>query len=506
MKYPIKVLFLAAEANPFIKVGGLADVAGSLPHTLRPLRVRSTIRSASANSDEIPAVDVRLVIPLHNAIRNRNLPLKVTTEFTIEHAQGPIPVQVFETDRNGMIVYLIASELISDDEQLYHADASQDGPKYTLFSLAALELVRKLKWSPDVLHANDWHTALAVYALDILRSSERFFKKSISVLGLHNLPYLGVGAGDALAPFGLTPAYGSALPWWAQDMPLPMGLLTANHIVTVSPGYAQEILTPEYGSGLDEFLQSRSQDITGILNGIEIQDWDPNSDLTLAANYSLDRLESRRDNKAALQNELGLPIDPDIPLLTMVTRLDPQKGVDLLPNALRQVADLAWQAVILGTGTPSLEGMMRALETSFPDRLRAVVRFDSKLSRRIYSAADAILIPSRYEPCGLTQMIAMRYGCIPIAHATGGLRDTIQDYADFSHSTGFLFQGATSENLGSALRRALRVFSERELWHAMQTRGMQKDFSWESSAKQYLDLYVSLITSYGKRKLQQVNK
>jgi len=215
-------------------------------------------------------------------------------------------------------------------------------------------------------------------------------------------------------------------------------------------------------------------------------------------------LAKRKENKAALQNELGMSIDPDRPLLALVTRLDPQKGVDLLPNALLQVGDLIWQAIILGTGTPSLENMMRALENSFPDRLRAIIRFDSKLSRRIYSAADAILIPSRYEPCGLTQMIAMRYGCIPIAQATGGLRDTIQDYADFSHSTGFLFQGANSENLASAIRRALRVYEDHQLWHDMQVRGMQKDFSWEGSAKKYLDLYLSLITSHRKRKLHKV--
>jgi starch synthase len=263
-------------------------------------------------------------------------------------------------------------------------------------------------------------------------------------------------------------------------------------------------LTPDFGSGLHEYLQSRSQVITGILNGLDVQSWDPETDTALATNYSWQNLETRQANKAALQNELGLSINPGVPLISMVTRLDPQKGVDLLPDALRQVADLTWQAVILGSGGPSLEAMLRSLEASFPDRVRALLRFDPKLSRRIYSAADAILVPSRYEPCGLTQMIAMRYGCVPIAHATGGLRDTIQDYADFGQSTGFLFQGVSSESLAEAVRRGLHVYAQLDVWRGLQVRGMMKDFSWESSAKKYLNLYLSLITSFHRKKLQKV--
>jgi starch synthase len=318
------------------------------------------------------------------------------------------------------------------------------------------------------------------------------------------MPYLGVGAGVALAPFGLAPASGSALPWWSQDMPLALGLLSADHIVAVSPSYAQEILTPEFGSGLHEFLQTRSQDITGILNGLDVERWDPKSDNALTANYSWDNLDNRLDNKLALQNELGLAIDPGVPLISMITRLDPQKGVDLVPDALLQAGNLAWQAVILGSGDPILEGMLRSLQASYPERVRAVIGFDPKLSRRIYSGADAILLPSRYEPCGLAQMIAMRYGCIPIAHATGGLKDTIQDYADFGQSTGFLFKGASPENLASAVRRALQVYSQPDLWRGLQVRGMQKDFSWKSSASRYFDLYVSIITSYRQKKLHKV--
>jgi starch synthase len=504
MKLPVNVLFLAAEADPFIKIGGLGDVAGSLPLALRSLK-QSAIRKGrpNASADDL-AVDVRLVIPLHKAIRSQNLHLSSVAEFDIDHTQGRIPVQVFETHLNGLNVYLVASDLISNDEDIYHPDAGQDGSKYTLFSLAALELARRLNWVPDVLHANDWHTALSVYALNRRRGTERFFRKTTSLLGIHNMPYLGVGAGAALLPFGLEPAFGSALPWWSQDMPLALGLLAADHIVAVSPSYAQEILTPAFGSGLHEFLQIRSQDITGILNGLDVERWEPKTDNALTANYSWGNLEDRLDNKLSLQNELGLAIDPGVPLISMITRLDPQKGVDLLPDALLQLGDLNWQAVILGSGDPTLEGMMRSLEASFPQRVRAVIGFDPKLSRHIYAGADIIMLPSRYEPCGLAQMIAMRYGCIPIAHATGGLKDTILDYADFGQSTGFLFTGASSENLATAVRRALHVYAHPGMWRGLQVRGMQKDFSWKGSAHKYFDLYVSIITSYRQKKLHKV--
>lgn len=496
MKIPLNILFLAAEADPFVKVGGLGDVAGSLPLALHSLSEQRSPREPTAT----PALDIRLVIPFHKAIRDQTWPLRSAAAFHIAHSGGPIPVEVYETNLDGLLVYLVSSDLITEDDNIYHADASEDGPKFTLYSLAALELARSLNWKPDVLHANDWHTALAIYALSLRRAKDRFFNNTLSLLGVHNMPYLGVGAGIALAPFGLSAAFGSALPWWAQDMPLPLGLLAADRIVAVSPTYAQEILTPEFGSGLHEFLQSRSQDITGILNGLDTCRWDPTTDPVLTANFSLDKIEARTANKAALQDELGLPPKPQVPLLALVTRLDPQKGVDLLPNALRQVNDLSWQAVILGTGDPALENTIKSLEAVFPERLRAVIHFDPKLSRRIYSAADSILIPSRYEPCGLTQMIAMRYGCVPIAHATGGLRDTIQDYADFGHSTGFLFQDLSTEGLALAIRRALSVYEQPDLWRGLQVRGMQEDFSWESSARQYFNLYTFLLTTLRRKR------
>ena len=487
MQQSLKVLFLAAEADPFVKIGGLGDVAGSLPAALRAISPEETSKSGWGE------VDVRLVLPFHGAIQRQSDPFRTAAVFEVPHAGGMIRAEALTVEMNGVPVYFIAGSPISPDAPVYTADPSVDGVKFTFFSLAALELARSLGWSPHIVHANDWHTSPALYSLYLYRGRDPFYYNTASLLGLHNLPYLGTGAGPALASFGLQPADASSLPDWAQDLPLPLGLLSADHIVAASPTYAREIMTPEFGSGLEGFLRTRAGDISGILNGIDTERWNPATDPVIQANYGPEALAGRVANKKALQEELGLQPDPNCLLFGMVTRMDNQKGIDLAPDALRRVAGSPWQAVILGTGDPSLEAAVRRLEAEFPDRVRAVIRFDAALSRRIYAGADALLIPSRYEPCGLTQMIAMRYGCVPVARAVGGLRDTIQDHARSDHSTGFLFKMASSEALASALRRALRVYAARSEWLAMQQRGMKQDFSWRRFARQYFALYSQMV-------------
>jgi len=472
----LKTFFLAAEAEPIVKIGGLGDVAGSLPPALNTLK----------------GVDVRMAIPYYGIVQDRDFPVQKELTYPVSHLDGPIQAEVYSTNLNGVRVYLVSGSPIPDDEHVYSADAAEDGHKFTFFSLAALELTRQIGWKPDILHANDWHTAPAIYALN--RIGDGHFANIRSVLGVHNLPYLGVGASPGLAGFGLPPADGSALPAWAQHLPLPLGLMSADHIVAVSPSYAREILTPEFGSGLDSFLKTRAESISGILNGIDTSMWDPATDPAIVENYTIDTLSNRGKNKLALQREFGLKTDPRIPLIAMVTRLDPQKGVDLVPDALRIVDQLPWQAVLLGTGVTALEQAALGLEQSYPERVRAQIRFDPSLSRRIYASADALLIPSRYEPCGLTQMIAMRYGCIPIARATGGLRDTIADHGRTQKSTGFLFHKPSPRALSLAIRRALKIYKEPAKWQAMQQHGMAQDFSWNRSARKYLELYRSLLS------------
>jgi starch synthase len=275
-----------------------------------------------------------------------------------------------------------------------------------------------------------------------------------------------------------------------------MGLAAADAIVAVSPAYALEMLTPEYGCGLQDFLRARADVVSGILNGIDTQQFSPSTDSALTVTYSAESLPSRGANKLALQTALGLPPDPDVPLLGMITRMDPQKGVDIALSGLRLAAEVPWQAVLLGTGIQYLEEEAAQLARDLPERVRAVARYDDALSRQIYAGADVLLMPSRYEPCGLAQMIAMRYGCLPVAHATGGLRDTIFDLDDPARSTGFLFENATSDSLSAALRRGLPAYADQTAWQVRQRFAMQQDFSWPRSAQAYFNLYLDLTQSH----------
>jgi len=494
---PLRVLFLAAEADPFIKVGGLGDVAGSLPRALQKLSIALAAPGDISEESPMPAIDVRLVIPLHGAIDRSRFELRPVASFNVPYVGGDIPAEVFDTDVDGLPVYLISGPPTQADPRVYTGDPQIDGMKYVFFSLAALHLARALGWRPDLIHANDWHTAPAIYARQAQPQQDGVYDGVATLLGVHNLPDLGVGTGAVLNEFGLPPAAGSALPWWAQDMPLPLGLLAADHIVAVSPTYAREILTPEFGSGLHDFLLTRQDTISGILNGIDAEQWNPSSDPHLVTNYNLQNLPARAANKTALQLELGLKPDPTVPLLAMINRMDNQKGVDLALDALRMLASQGsapWQAILLGTGLPELEETARRMQADYPDRVRAAILFDAALSRRIYAGADALLIPSRYEPCGLAQMIAMRYGCVPIARATGGLRDTILDY-DGSNGTGFLFNKPNTAELAATIRRAMEVYSDKRPWRNLQRQGMQQDFSWQRSAGQYFDLYQQTLAA-----------
>lgn len=472
MKKPLNVLFLASEADPFIKVGGLGDVAGSLPYALQELKT---------------GLDVRLVLPLHGVIRTEGLSLVREAVFAIPRLGGDeVPAQVFRTEIRGLTVYLISGAPISASLKVYDPNPALDGEKYVFFSLAAIELAKRLGWRPDIVHANDWHTATALYALRRAQD-DPFWRGVKSVFTIHNLGYMGAEAENALWDYNLPPLFEPLLPPWARHQPMPLGLWAADSIVAVSPSYAEEIQTPEYGYGLETFLRSRQTHICGIVNGIDVEQWNPARDPTLAVNFDSQNLAARAGNKAALQTQFGLEHSPNMPLLAMVTRMDQQKGVDIALEALRQSADLPWQAIILGTGSAPLEEAARRLEANFPHRICTALRFDAKLSRQIYGGADILLMPSRYEPCGLAQMIAMRYGALPLARATGGLRDTIAD-----GKTGFLFADASSNVMAATLRRALSVYPHRAQWQTMQRNAMAENFSWQVSAQGYFDLYQKI--------------
>jgi starch synthase len=457
-----------------VKVGGLGDVAGSLPHALRA-----------------QGVDIRLAIPLHGSIQRSEYTLRLQATFNVAHRSGPIPTQVFSTELDGLPVYLIAGPPFRPDTPVYSNDWGFDAHKYIYFSLAAIELARSLNWQPEILHANDWHTAAAVYWLGLNRSSDSFFQHTASLLTVHNLPYLGTAGGVPMRAFGLPPAIDTSLPEWACHLPLPLGLLTADHINAVSPTYALEMLTLEFGSGLHEFLRSRTQVLSGILNGLDQDLWNPARDSALQSLFDLNDLSKREANKRALQQELALPQNAAVPLMAFIGRLNHQKGVDLALEALRIILNQPWQVVFLGSGDPELEDAIRQLQLEFPERVRAIIRYDATLSHRIYAGADILLVPSRYEPCGLVQMIAMRYGCVPIVRATGGLKDTVFE-SGAQQANGFVFDQATPDAVADAILRALIYYTDNSRWQELQRHGMLQDFSWERSAQEYNLLYQEL--------------
>ncbi len=474
MSQTINILFLAAEAEPFVKVGGLGDVAGTLPRALRVL----------SNNDL--KVDIRLVLPLHSVIKQDTLrPVGI---YSIPRGSTDVQVEAFEGVLDGIPVYFLSGDPIRASGSVYSSNNKLDGEKYTFFSLAALELPRYINWTPDIIHANDWHTALASYGNLVKRWGEKTRKVS-SVVNIHNLPFLGPDVSETLVSYGL-PLANTDLPNWARVMPMPLGLWASDSIVAVSPTYADEILHEEFGCGLQDFFRNRTDSLQGILNGLDTASFDPQTDPTLATNFNADTLSERPRNKAALQERVGLPVLPDVPLLGMVTRMDQAKGIDIALKGLKLLAKQKWQLVLLGAGDPKLEALAKKLQEDMPDCVRVEMRYDAKLARQIYGGADIFLMPSRYEPCGISQMISMRYGCIPLVRAVGGLHDTVTD-----GETGFVFIEAKIKPFNDAVRRALALYPYHSRWAAMQKAGMAVNFSWQNSASKYLDLYKKLVAA-----------
>jgi len=474
MSQTINLLFLAAEAEPFVKVGGLGDVAGTLPRALRAL---------SAEATGGVKLDVRLVLPLHSVIREETL--KPVGIFSIPRGEAEVQVEAFEGVLDGMPVYFLNGDPIRASGSVYSSNNKLDAEKYTFFSLAALELPRQINWSPNIIHANDWHTALAAYG-NLVKRWEDKKNRVASIVTIHNLPFLGPDVREIIEDYGLPRAI-TDLPDWARVMPMPLGLWASDAIVAVSPTYAEEILHEEFGCGLQEFFRNRTDSLQGILNGLDTASFDPQTDPVIAAQFNVDDLSARLRNKAALQEKVGLPVIPDVPLLGMVSRMDQAKGIDIALKGLKMLSRNSWQLVILGAGDPKLEMLAKKLQEDMPTRVRVETRYDAKLARQIYAGSDIFLMPSRYEPCGISQMIAMRYGSVPLVRAVGGLHDTVTD-----SETGFVFVDKKVKSFNDTVRRALDLYPYHSRWANLQKAGMAQDFSWPNSARKYFDLYKKL--------------
>jgi starch synthase len=479
----INILFIAAEADPFIKVGGLGDYAGSLPLALRNL---------SPGQIQNHEIDVRLAIPFHGRISAKKWGVRFLTKYTILEKRIPVIVKVYVTQFEGLPVYLIGRNRRAEKKSSIYSEKSFiNSRKYAFFSIACLELMKHIGWKADIVHANDWHTAFSILKIVQLKKKDLYYANIKSLLTIHNLAFMGAGSENTLKSFQLDPIKDASLPAWAETQPLPMGLSLSDDIVTVSPTYSKEIKTHQFGYGLEKLFKKRSKSVFGILNGIDYQKWDPQHDQKIENHYSAQNIQQRLKNKKSLQKQFGLSSqDIRIPLVIMISRLDIQKGIDLLLDGFDSFSDIPLQLIILGAGNKNIEKDCKNLEDKFPEKVRVLTRYDELLARKLYSGAEMILIPSRYEPCGTTQMIAMRYGCIPVARATGGLKDSIQDGIN-----GFLFNDPTSLALAKAIKKAIYVFQNKSgKWEKMQIQAMNSDFSWNNSALLYAKQYIKLLS------------
>jgi starch synthase len=485
---PFRILFAVSEVAPFSKTGGLADVASALPKALAGL-----------------GHDVCVVTPRYRAFEgavNRLATMKIRT------AQGEVSATVGRATLPGSAVTVYT---ISDNRGWFDRDGLYQSPewspddnleRFAFFSRAVVELPSTLGWTPHVIHCNDWQTALVPMYL----ASERPRPPIRTLLTVHNMGFHGTFPGDRFRATGLPGAWYSigGLEFFGQVNLLKGGLVAADLITTVSPTYAKEIQTEPFSHGLHGVLASRRGDLVGILNGIDRNDWDPANDPALVAPFSAARPAGKAACRADLLKQTGLPPGPG-PVLAMVTRLAEQKGVDLLIALLPELLLLDLRLIVLGTGDGPYEAALREWAAKRPDRMAALLTFDDALAHRIMAGAEVFLMPSRYEPCGLSQLYAMRYGAVPVAHQTGGLADTIVDYSPRAvaegRATGFLFRPCGSENFLRSIQLALAIRRDRPAWKRLMATAMQTNFGWERSAAQYVDAYRRAITHPVRRPL-----
>lgn len=479
----MKILYTASEIAPLAKTGGLADVSAALPAQLRLL-----------------GVDVRPVMPLYSLVDREAhgcVPLDDARPFPIPMGGRSYEVSLWTARLpGGLDLYLLDCPEMFDRPTIY-TDAKDEPHRFSLFSAAAIETCRRLGWAPDIFHCNDWHTSLIPALLDATADREGFFRGSRTVLTVHNIGYQGIFSADLLDELGLTGCESLLDPEELEEGRigfLRTGLANADAITTVSPTYAREIQTDEYGMDLQDVLRERAGDLTGILNGVDYGEWSPERDCWIPYHYSRTRLEGKRKNKAYMLDRLRLDGDVDSPLVGVVSRLATQKGFELcyevLPELLRST-DL--RIAVLGEGEVEYEEFFTQLTQSFPGSAFYHGGYSEELAHLIEAAADIFLMPSQYEPCGLNQMFSLRYGTIPVVRKTGGLADSVEHFDPQSgEGTGFVFEHFTDDGLRWALRLALSTFRDRASWSQLMNNAMTRNFSWKVQAKSYIELYSGL--------------
>lgn len=472
----MKVLYCTSEAQPFAATGGLAEVAGSLPQSLR-----------------IRMIGCRVVMPLYEDIpQELRDNMKFVTSLSVPVAWRRQYCGIFRARINGVIFYFIDNQYYFKRHGLYgHYD---DAERFAFLSRAALEMLPYIDFKPDIIHCNDWQTALVPVYYSIFYSKSDWYQGIKTIFTIHNIQYQGKYGKEIVEDVLGIPQDDLPILEYDNCVNFLKGAVEcANRVTTVSPTYAQEILDPWFSYGLENILLKRSWKLSGILNGIDTNAYDPETDKNLFANYSANDLSGKAKDKADLQKSLNLVQDPQVPIISMVTRMVSQKGIDLVKESLDSImTETNAQFVILGSGDWEYENFFKDVQSRYPDRICSCFGFIPELSHKIYAGTDIFLMPSKSEPCGLSQMIALRYGTIPVVRETGGLKDSIRDSGD-GEGYGFTFKSYDSADMLIAVKRALKGFENKEGWQLLIKRAMQCDFSWGHSANEYIRLYRNLL-------------
>ena len=478
----MKVLFAVSECIPFVKSGGLADVAGALPKALA--RVGN---------------EVAVMLPKYSQIPERwKKRMEKTAECTVAVGWRQQYCGIEHMAEGDVNYYFIDNEYYFNRDSLYgHYD---DGERFAFFSRAVLEAAEAVNIQADIVHTHDWHTAMVNYLLKEEYRKHPFYEQMRSILTIHNLQFQGIFPPDVthdLLGLEMDHFHYERLEYNGFVNFMKAGIIAADHVTTVSPTYRNEILTPYYGEQLEQVLRYRENDVTGILNGIDDTFYQPKSDPYIETHYDSEHLACKEENKTKLQRRMGLPERSDIPLISMVTRLTKQKGLDLVRRIMHELLEEQdIQLVVLGTGEREFEDYFRYAEFAFHEKCRAYIGFDEPLAHQIYAGSDMFLMPSKFEPCGLGQLIALQYGSIPIVRETGGLYDTVRSYQEEEGTgNGFTFSAFNAHDLKFTIERALSFYRQKDVWKSIMKTAMNADYSWEQSAKEYQRIFEHVTRS-----------
>lgn len=480
------ILFAASECVPFIKTGGLADVVGALPQYL-----------------DKSQFDVRVILPNYTCIPEKyRADFKYITHFYMDYGKRAeaVHVGIMEYEYNGIKFYFVDNEWYFKCDSPYSSDLKWDIERFTYFCKAVLAIMPVIGFRPDIIHCHDWQASLIPVFLHTAFATNPFYSSTRTIMTIHNLKFQGVWDIEHFKYNTALPDYiftSDKLEFHNNANMLKGGLVYADYITTVSETYAEEIKYPFFGEQLDGLLRARSASLRGILNGIDYNVFDPNKDGSIFAEYNSGNFKEKKAyNKAKLQEELGLPVDSSKYMMAIISRLTDQKGLDLVSYAMERICDENTQFVIIGTGDPKYENMFRHYQWKYPERVSANILYSDKLAHKLYAAADAMLMPSLFEPCGLTQLISLRYGTIPIVRETGGLKDTVKPYNEYDGSgTGFSFANYNGDEMLGVINYSKSVYYDhRGEWDKMVKRGMETDFSWNSSARQYEGMYNWMLS------------